>query len=173
MKWDNINRPLWCGQFFILITFELPINLRIVLIKSDVIKINFWNYGICQDILKEQWPKGLLTKNEHCRANCLWDRSPVMLRKLHTNPSKFFGVDPPKIRRVCMEFSEYNRLTYQRQFATKCSFLASRPLGHYSFRISWQAIISEISFLWRHPFSTLFRNPRRLSCTARAAAKFA
>ena len=23
-------------------------------------------------------------------------RSPVMLRKLHTNPSKFFGVDPPK-----------------------------------------------------------------------------
>ena len=27
------------------------------------------------------------------RANFLWDRSPVMLRKLHTNPSKFFGVD--------------------------------------------------------------------------------
>ena len=43
-----------------------------------------------------------------------------------------------KIRRVCMEFSEYNRLTYQRQFAPKCSFLASRPLGHCSFRISWQ-----------------------------------
>ena len=37
-----------------------------------------------------------------------------------------------------MEFSEYNRLTYQRQFAPKCSFLASRPFGHYSFRISLQ-----------------------------------
>ena len=46
--------------------------------------------------------------------------------------------DPKKFRRVCMEFSEYNRLTSQRQFAPKCSFLASRPLGHYSFRISWQ-----------------------------------
>ena len=35
----------------------------------------------------------------------------VMLRKLHTNPSKFFGVDPPppkkkKNRRVSLEFSE-------------------------------------------------------------------
>ena len=53
----------------------------------------------------------------------------VMLKELHTNPSKFFWVDPPppKIRRVGMEFSEYNqklimsfwynRLTSQRQFA--------------------------------------------------------
>ena len=32
-----------------------------------------------------------------------------------------------------MEFSEYNRLTSQRQFAPKCSFLVSRPLGHCSF----------------------------------------
>ena len=52
----------------------------------------------------------------------------------------FLGVDPKKIRRVCMEFSEYNRLTSQRQFAPKCSFLASRPLGHCSFRISWQIL---------------------------------
>ena len=37
-----------------------------------------------------------------------------------------------------MEFSEYNRLTSQRQFAPECSVLASRPLGHCSFRISWQ-----------------------------------
>ena len=42
-------------------------------------------------------------------------RSPAMLRKLHTNPSKFFGVDPQKIRRVCMEFSVYNWLTSQKQ----------------------------------------------------------
>ena len=48
----------------------------------------------------------------------------------------FFGSTPKKIRRVCMEFSEYNRLTSQRQFAPKCSFLVSRPHGHCSFRIS-------------------------------------
>ena len=50
--------------------------------------------------------------------------------------SLYFGSTPKKIRRVCMEFSEYNQLTSQRQFAPKCSFLASRPLGHCSFRIS-------------------------------------
>ena len=37
-----------------------------------------------------------------------------------------------------MEFSEYNRLTSQRQFAPKCSFLVSGPLTDSSFRISWQ-----------------------------------
>ena len=50
----------------------------------------------------------------------------------------FFGVDPKKYRRVCMEFSEFNRLTSQGQFAPKCSFLVSRPVGHCSFRISSQ-----------------------------------
>ena len=30
---------------------------------------------------------------------------------------------------VCMECSEYNRLTSQRQFAPKSSFLVGRPLG--------------------------------------------
>ena len=49
-----------------------------------------------------------------------------------------FGSTPPKIRRVWIEFSEYKRLTSQRQFAPKYSFLASRPLGHCSFRRSWQ-----------------------------------
>ena len=63
-------------------------------------KWNFWNYGICQDILKEQCPRGLLAKNEHFGANCLWDRSPVMLRKLHTNPSKFF-LGQPQISDYC------------------------------------------------------------------------
>ena len=83
-------------------------------------------------------PDGRSRDYQNFGANCLCDRSPVMLRKLHENPSKFFGVDPQKIRRVCMEFSEYNRLTSQRQFAPKCSFLVSRPLGHCSFRITWQ-----------------------------------
>ena len=54
-----------------------------------------------------------------------------------TSPcNRVFGSTPKKIRRVCMEFSEHNRLTSQRQFAPKCSFLARRPLGHCSFRIS-------------------------------------
>ena len=54
------------------------------------------NYGICQDILKEQCPRGLLAKNEHFAANCLWDRSPVKLRKLHTNPSNLVLGRPQK-----------------------------------------------------------------------------
>ena len=37
---------------------------------------------------------------------------------------------------VCMECSEYDRLTSQRQFAPKSSFLVGRPLGHCSFRTS-------------------------------------
>ena len=49
------------------------------------------------DILKEQCPRGLLAKNEHFRANCLWDRSPVMLRKLLTN---FFWVNSKKIQNI-------------------------------------------------------------------------
>ena len=48
---------------------------------------------------------------------------------------EFLGRPPQKIRRVCMEFSEHNRLTSQRQFAPKCSLLASRPFGHCSFKI--------------------------------------
>ena len=86
-------------------------------LKCDVIKKNFWNYGICQDILKEQCPRGLLAKNEHFGANCLWDHSPVMLRKLHTNPSKFCWVDPKKLEGFVWSFSEYNWPTSQRQFA--------------------------------------------------------
>ena len=39
----------------------------------------------------------------------------------------FLGSTQKKIRRVCIEFSEYNRLTSQRQFATIWfSFLISR-----------------------------------------------
>ena len=58
----------------------------------------------------------------------LWDLSEYSERE-------FLGRPPQKIRRVCMEFSEHNRLTSQRQFAPKCSLLASRPLGHCSFKI--------------------------------------
>ena len=42
-------------------------------LKCDVIKMKFLklSLGICQDILKEQCPRGLLAKNEHLGANCL------------------------------------------------------------------------------------------------------
>ena len=66
-------------------------------LKCDVIKMKFLKLWECQDILKEQCPRGLLAKNEHFGENCLWDRSPVMLRKLHKKPSFFFllfWVDP-------------------------------------------------------------------------------
>lgn len=31
-------------------------------------KLNFWNFGICQDILEEQRPRGPLVKNKHFGA---------------------------------------------------------------------------------------------------------
>ena len=60
---------------------------------------NFWNYGICQDILKEQCPRGLLAKKEHFAigANCLWDRSPVMLRNSIQALLNFFWSTPKKL----------------------------------------------------------------------------
>ena len=45
-------------------------------------------------------------------ANCLWDISAVMLRWLHTNPSKSYLVPnlmkQAKFRRICMESSQHN-----------------------------------------------------------------
>ena len=52
---------------------------RVFSFTNRVLKWNFWNYGICQDILKEQCPRGLLTKNEHFGANCPWKLSPVII----------------------------------------------------------------------------------------------
>ena len=58
-------------------------------LKCDAIKMKFlklWDLSVY--ILKGQCPRGLFAKNEHFGANCLWDRSPVMLRRLHTHPFK-------------------------------------------------------------------------------------
>ena len=90
--------------------------------SGDVMKIFFWNYGICWDILKEQHLKGLLAKYVHFRANCLWDISPVMLWLLHTNASKLAFVHNLINKTITWLIS-------LRQFALKCQFLASRPLG--------------------------------------------
>ena len=62
-----------------------------------------------------------------------------VLRKLHTNPSSCFLSWPQKnLEGFVWSFLSISGLWSQRQFAPKCSFLASRPLGHCSFRISWQ-----------------------------------
>ena len=45
--------------------------------------------GFVSIFWKEQHPRGLLAKNQHFGANCLWDIGPVMLWWLYTNPSKF------------------------------------------------------------------------------------
>ena len=68
---------------------------------------------------------------------------PVILRKLHSNPSNFFffgggGSSQKKLEGFLWSFLSITGLRSQRQFARKCSFLASRPLGHCSFRMSWQ-----------------------------------
>ena len=52
---------------------------------------------------------------------------------------KFFWGRPPKnLEGFVWSFLSITGLRSQRQFAPKCSFLASGPLGHCCFRISWQ-----------------------------------
>ena len=65
--------------------------------------MKYWNYGICQDILKEQCPRGGQIVSEMLAG---------YTRKTPYKPFQFFGgVDPKKFRRVCMEFSENNWAT--------------------------------------------------------------
>ena len=108
-------------------------------------KWSFWNNGICQDILKEQCPWGLLAKNEHFGANCVW-----YVSRLYSENSiqtlLFFGgaggwgggLTRKNLEGFVWSFLRITGLWSQRRFAPKCSFLASRPLGHCYFRISWQ-----------------------------------
>ena len=64
----------------------------------------------------------------------------VLLKNyMGNNPSKFFLGRPQKnLEGFAWSFLSITGLRSQRQFAPKCSFLASRPLGHCYFRISWQ-----------------------------------
>ena len=67
-------------------------------------------------------------KNEHFGANCPWDVS-----RLYSENSI-----QKNLKGFVWSFLSITGLQSQRQFARpKCSFLASRPLGHCSFRISW------------------------------------
>ena len=66
----------------------------------------------------------LLAKNYYLGANCLWDISPVMLRWLHTNPSKFDSV--PNV------MSESQKLSESQQGPEKCNVIISAK--HYWFK---------------------------------------
>ena len=110
-------------------------------------KWNFWNYEICQDILKEQCPRGILTKNEHFGANCLWDVS-----RLYSENSKqtlliFFGLTQKNLEGFVWSFLNITGLRSQRQFAPERSFLASRPR-----RKPWQGLFRIIFILIRCVF---------------------
>ena len=84
----------------------------------------------------------------------------LCLKNSIKNPSQFFlGLPKKNLEGFAWSFLSITGLRSERQFAPKCPYLASRPLGHCSFRkIPTNPIISEISFLWRHRFSTLFIN---------------
>ena len=71
--------------------------------------------------------------------NNVWCQ-PFILRKLHTNPSNifFFWTTQKNLEGFVWSFLSITGLWSHRQFAPKSSFLASRPLGHCSFRISRQ-----------------------------------
>ena len=87
----------------------LPISLLILRKKPTILQSR-----------KDNTQEAYLPKISIWGANCLWDISPVVLWKLHTNPFKFvLG---------CLK--------------SKSQFLASRPLGRCSFRISWQNLIN-------------------------------
>ena len=85
-----------------------------------------WNdiWGICKEI-PFWWHVITQIWSWSCHKGNLWQHEG--------------GRPQKKFRRVCMEFSKHNwAMTSETLFAPKCSFLASRPLGHCSFRISWQ-----------------------------------
>ena len=89
----------------------------------------FWKNNVQEAYLPKMSISGQIV-SEIVAQSCLKNSIQTLLN--------FFGSTPLKISGVCMEFSEYSLLTSQRQFAPKCSFLVSRPLGHCYFRISWQ-----------------------------------
>ena len=110
-------------------------------------KKNFWNYGIGQDILKEQCPRDLLIKNEHFGANDLWDVS-----QLYSENSI---QTQKKLERFVWSFLSITGLRSQRQFAPKCSFLEIRPLGHCSWYPDKSHNFRNFVFMTSH-FSILF-----------------
>ena len=68
------------------------------------------------------------------RAQCLWDRSPVMLRKLHTNPSNFF------LGRPTLMTSHFNTLSLQA--------LIKRDMLLFSYELLYTNFCERIQFLF-------------------------
>ena len=125
------------------------LSQRICIIWSYMIIIEYWSDDIIKMKFLKLWDlsgysERTMSKMPTCQKLAI--RGKIVSERLagytHKTPCKpfqfFFGVDPKKFRRVCMEFSKHSWARSQRQFAPKCSFLASRRLGHCSFRISRQ-----------------------------------
>ena len=86
---------------------------------------------------------------------CLWDVSQLYTENSIQTLLIFWGSTQKNLEGFVWSFLSIAGLRYQRQFAPKCWFLASRPPGHCSFRISWQ--IPQISFLWRRTLVLYFQ----------------
>ena len=86
---------------------------------------------------------------------CLWDVSQLYTENSIQTLLIFWELTQKNLEGFVWSFLSIAGLRYQRQFAPKCWFLASRPPGHCSFRISWQ--IPQISFLWRRTLVLYFQ----------------
>ena len=79
----------------------------------------------------------------HCWSQFLQNRRSALCQSETLNDMIFFllaqlELRPPKnLEGFVRSFLSITGLRSQGQFAPKCSFLASRPLEHCSFRISW------------------------------------
>ena len=59
-------------------------------LKCDIIKIKFLKYGICQDILKEQCPRDVMSIS----GQIVYE---MLAGYTQTNPSNIFWADPKKL----------------------------------------------------------------------------
>ena len=122
---------IWPGQLL-----DDPCNR---VLKCDVIKMKFLKLWDVSGYSERTMSKRPSCQKWAFRGKLSPRSSPVMLRKCHTNPSNVFGGRPKKkLEGFVWSFLSITGLRSQRQFTPKCSCLATRPLGHCSFRISWQ-----------------------------------
>ena len=87
-------------------------------------KWNSWNYGICQDILKEQCPRGLLAKNEHLGQIVAEIVAQLCFENSRQILLNFFWVEPPLfLDLTCYRFEcqRFTQNTFQRLY-TPSSF---------------------------------------------------
>ena len=111
--------------------------------------LKFWD---CHDILKEQCPRGLLTKNEHFRANCLWDVSRLYSENSIQTLLIFGGESSQKkLEGFFMEFSKHNWATISETICPEMLVFGKQASWTLFFQnVLTNPRISEISFMWRH-----------------------